>query len=101
MVSADALWLVDFGEPFASEPSAHRPPLILGAPDTFGPAFPFVIVVPPTTERRGLSLHIEVEATPVTGLDDTSSVQCELIRSVSAARLDHRLGRSTPQPAIR
>jgi mRNA interferase MazF len=92
MASVDDLWLVDFGEPFPGEPAYHRPALVLGPPDTFGPDFPFVIVTPLTTRRRGLSLHVEVEATESTGLDDTSYAQCELIRSISRSRLVHRIG---------
>ena len=45
MASIDDLWLVDFGEPYPGEPAAHRPALVIGPPETFGPAFPFVIVV--------------------------------------------------------
>ncbi|MYI55986.1 MAG: type II toxin-antitoxin system PemK/MazF family toxin [Acidimicrobiia bacterium] len=45
-----------------------------------------------TTTRRDLSFHIEVEATPETGLAETSYVQCELVRSVNRDRLVHRLG---------
>ena len=92
MVSADDLWLVDFGEPYPGEPAAHRPALVLGPPDTFGPDFPFVIVVPLTTARRGLSLHVEIEPGRDTGLHETSYAQCELIRSINRRRLVHRLG---------
>lgn len=92
MASVDDLWLVDFGEPYPGEPAYHRPALVLGPPDTFGPDFPFVVVTPLTTTRRGLSLHVEVEATEGTGLDDTGFAQCELIRSVNRNRLVHRLG---------
>ena len=92
MASVDDIWLVDFGEPYPGEPAHHRPALVLGPPDAFGPDFPFVLVTPLTTTRRGLSLHVEVEATTGTGLDDTSYVQCELVRSVSRRRLVHRLG---------
>ena len=92
MASVDDLWLVDFGNPYPGEPAAHRPALILGPPDTFGPGFPFVIVVPLTTARRGLSLHIEVEPSADTGLDTTSYIQCELIRSINRDRLVHPLG---------
>ncbi len=92
MASVDDLWLIDFGEPYPGEPSAHRPALVVGPPDAFGPSFPFVIVIPLTTARRGLSLHIEVEADADTGLDHTSYVQCELIRSINRNRLVHRLG---------
>ncbi len=92
MASTDDLWLVDFGEPHPGEPASVRPALVLGPPDTFGSAFPFVIVAPLTTKRRGLSIHVEVDATPVTGLDETSYVQCELLRSISRRRLLHRVG---------
>lgn len=92
MASVDEFWLVDFGEPHPGEPAAVRPALILGPPDTFGPGFPFVIVAPLTTARRGLSLHIEVEATADTGLEATSYIQCELIRSINHSRLVHPLG---------
>ena len=51
-----------------------------------------MIVCPLTTTHRGLSLHVEVEATSDTGLDDTSYIQCELLRCVSCHRLVHRLG---------
>jgi mRNA-degrading endonuclease toxin of MazEF toxin-antitoxin module len=73
---------------------------VLGPPDTFGPGFPFVIVVPLTTVRRGLSLHIEVEASAETGVDATSYIQCELIRSINHNRLPsprrHRTGHQQP-----
>ena len=92
MASVDDLWLVDFGTPSPSEPASRRPALVIGPPDTFGSNFPFVIVTPLTTTARALSLHVEVEATTATGLDDTSYVQCELIRSVNRNRLVHQLG---------
>ncbi|MEN8114319.1 MAG: type II toxin-antitoxin system PemK/MazF family toxin [Actinomycetota bacterium] len=92
MASADDIWLVDFGEPYPAEPAHHRPALVLGPPETFGPRFPFVIVAPLTTTFRGLSLHIEVAATPTTGLNEISYVQCELLRSVNRNRLIHYLG---------
>ena len=92
MASVDDLWLVDFGEPYPAEPASHRPALMIGPPDTFGPEFPFVIVTPLTTTRRAVSLHVEVEATAATGLDNTSYIQCELIRSINQNRLVHRLG---------
>jgi mRNA interferase MazF len=92
MASVNDLWLADFGEPYSGEPSMHRPALVVGPPDTFGPGFPFVIVLPLTTTRRTLSLHVEVEAVADTGLDETCYIQCELIRSVSHNRLVHRLG---------
>lgn len=92
MASVDEFWLTDFGDPYPGEPASSRPALVIGPPDTFGHGFPFAIVVPVTTIRRGLSLHIEIEPTMETGLEVTSYVQCELLRSISRKRLIHRLG---------
>ena len=92
MASVDDLWLTDFGVPYPGEPAMHRPALVVGPAPTFGPGFPYAIVVPLTTTRHGLSLHVEVEASLDTGLDTTSYAQCELIRSVNRNRLVHRLG---------
>lgn len=92
MASTGELWLVDFGEPHPGQPASFRPALILGPPDTFGDAFPFVMLAPLTTSARRLEIHVKVEPTPRTGLDETSFVQCELLRSVSRRRLVHRLG---------
>jgi len=93
----DDLWLIDFGEPYPGEPASHRPALVVGPPGTFGPGFPFVIVLPLTTTHRALSLHIEVETNAETGLDATSYIQCELIRSINRRRLIHRLGAVNPE----
>ena len=92
MASVDDLWLVDFGEPYPGESAAYRPALVLGPPEAFGADFPFVIVTPLTTTPRGLSLHVEVEASHGSGLNETSYIQCELIRSVNRSRLVNRLG---------
>ena len=92
MASIDDLWLVDFGDPYPGEPATVRPALVIGPPDTFGADFPFVIVAPLTTTRRGLSLHVGIESDVETGLDETSFAQCELIRSINRRRLVHRLG---------
>jgi mRNA interferase MazF len=101
MASIDDLWLVDFGEPYPGEPAAHRPALVIGPPEAFGPAFPFVIVTPLTATRHGLSLHVEVEPTEESGLDQTSYIQCELLRSVNRRRLVHRLGTVDSQISVR
>lgn len=92
MASIDDLWLVDFGDRFPAEPAHRRPALVIGPPERFGPRFPYVIVTPLTTTHRGLSLHIEVEATSSTGLKETSYIQCELIRSINQDRLVRYLG---------
>ena len=92
MASPDELWVVDFGDPYPSEPAHRRPALVLGPPASFGSAMPFLIVCPLTTSRRGLSLHVEIEPTADNGLAATSYVQCELVRSVNTRRLVERMG---------
>lgn len=96
MASVDDIWLVDFGHAHPGEPAHHRPAVVIGPPDTFGANFPFAVLCPLSTTARGLSLHVEVEADEQTGLDDTSYVQCELLRSVSRRRLIHRIGSVDP-----
>jgi mRNA interferase MazF len=51
-----------------------------------------MIVIPLTTARHGLSLHVEVLPSADTGLDTTSYIQCELIRSINRNRLVDPLG---------
>ncbi len=92
MASRDEIWLTDFGDPYPGEPAQHRPALVIGPPDAFGSDFPFVIVAPLTTTRRGLSLHIEVEPDDDNGLSELSYVQCELLRSINRRRLSVRQG---------
>lgn len=93
MASVDEIWIVDFGKPFTGEPAHHRPAAVVVGPSAFfGPDLPFVVLCPLTTKHRGLSLHVEVEATAATGLDTVSYVQCELIRSINRRRLAHRFG---------
>jgi mRNA interferase MazF len=93
MTAVGELWLTDFGGGNArGEPAKLRPSLVIGPPAIFGDRVPFVIVVPLTTTRRELPLHVEIESSPTTGLDETSYAQCELIRSVGRPRMMYRLG---------
>jgi len=92
MASIDELWLVDFGNPYPGEPAAQSPALVIGPSPAFGTGFPFVIVVPLTTTYRRLSIHVEVGPASGTGLDLTSFIQCELIRSINRNRLVRLLG---------
>ncbi|MBK7322603.1 MAG: type II toxin-antitoxin system PemK/MazF family toxin [Candidatus Microthrix sp.] len=90
MASISELWLVDFRRALPGGPSSARPALVVGPPDTFGRSFPVVFVMPLTTARLVAS-HVG-EASEMTGLEDTSYIQCEMLRSVNGQRLVHRLG---------
>lgn len=100
MASPDEVWLIDFGDPFPGEPAHHRPALVIGPSTVFGTGFPFVIVVPGTTTRRQLGLHVEVEPTRENGLRDVTYFQCELLRSISRRRLVTRLGAIGPGTVV-
>lgn len=91
-MSPDEIWLADFGDPFPGEPAFHRPALIVGPSRLFPETVPFVIIVPLTTTRRNLSVHVELEPLPASGLHEVSYAQCEWVRSVNRRRLVTRLG---------
>jgi mRNA interferase MazF len=92
MASPDEIWMVDFGDPYPGEPAHHRTALVIGPSPLFGDSLPFVVVLPMTTVRRGISFHIEIEPDAGNGLNELSYVQCEMIRSISKKRLRSRLG---------
>lgn len=88
------LWQVDFGvDPTDPEQAFERPALIVSDDRLHHPNLRLVIVVPGTSRRRGLPLHVEVEPDDDNGLDETTAFQCEQVRAVSSARLRQRRGR--------
>jgi len=93
LISPSELWLVDFGDPYPGEPAFKRPALVVGPPREFGLRFPLVLVAPLTTKRHAQSLHVEIEATDESGIEQTSYVQTEAVRSIAKSRLVHHLGR--------
>jgi mRNA interferase MazF len=93
------LWLVDFGEPIGHEQGYRRPAVVVSADPLNRSRAGVVIVVPTTTTRRALPSHVELEPLS-TGLEDISYAKSEDVKSVSTARLLHRLGEvPTPQLA--
>ena len=78
MASRDDIWLVDFGDSSPGEPAHHRRALVVGPAPVFGTNFPFAIVVPMTTTRRALALHVEGEPTTTTASTRpaTSNASC-------------------------
>jgi mRNA interferase MazF len=85
------VWLVDFGVPIGREQRYQRPAMVVSADGLNRGASGLVIVVPLTTTRRDLPLHVEVEP-GTSGLDEVSYAKCEDIKSISIERLVHRLG---------
>ncbi|MCA1709158.1 MAG: type II toxin-antitoxin system PemK/MazF family toxin [Actinobacteria bacterium] len=85
------IWLVDFGIPVGHEQGSQRPALVISADGLNLGASGLVVVIPLTTTRRDLPLHVEVEL-GTNGLDEISYAKCEDIKSISIKRLVHRLG---------
>jgi mRNA interferase MazF len=79
-------------DPVPGREQAGTRPVLVVSEDRFNrsPAG-LVVVVPLTTRREGVPLHVRVEP-PEGGHRSTSFVKCEDIRSVSKSRPSERLG---------
>lgn len=83
------VWLVDLSPTRGHEQAGVRPAVVVSA-DLFnsGPAG-LVVVLPMTTTRRGIPLHVRVDP-PEGGVRQQSFVKCEDIRSIANERLVER-----------
>lgn len=86
------IWIVDFGDPYPSEPAGIRPALLVGQGSSTLGHTPTVFAVPMTTSDRRLDFHIELDPDDDNGLERTSYLQCEQLRSISKGRLIDRVG---------
>lgn len=86
------LWLLDLGEPIGSEQGWQRPALVISS-DEWNRHAKVLTVVPITRTKNDLPTRIEIEPDSSNGLRDTSYARCEDLRSVSAARLVHQMGK--------
>jgi len=82
---------VDFGVPVGREGGYARPAVVVSSDMLNAGPGGVVVVVPMTTARRGLPLHVEIEPGE-SGLDETSYAKCEDIKSVSVERMMRRFG---------
>lgn len=82
--------LCDLGEPTDPEQGFRRPALVVSV-DPFHRSG-LAVILPITTTRRPVPTSIEVEAGDGAGLDRTSYIQVDQIRTVSQKRLGRRLG---------
>jgi mRNA interferase MazF len=89
--SRGEVWWVDLNPARGHEQSGRWPALVLSV-DRFnhGPAG-MVIVIPITTTRRNIPLHVEI-VPPEGGLSQTSYAKCEDVRAISQERLATRAG---------
>jgi mRNA interferase MazF len=80
------IWVVDLDPTRGREQRGTRPALVVSAdPINSGPA-QLVVIVPLTTTERGVPLHVRIEP-PSGGVREVSFAMCEMVRSVSSARL--------------
>lgn len=89
--SRGEIWLVDLNPVRGHEQAGKRPGLIISV-DLFnhGPAG-LVVLVPLTTKAKGIPFHVDIHP-PEGGLEKTSFIKCEDVRSVSKERFSRRLG---------
>lgn len=90
------IWLVDLNPTRGHEQAERRPVLVVSAdPFNTSPA-DLLVVVPLTTRKRGIPLHVEIKP-PEGGLKKTSYIMCENIRSTAKDRLNDRWGAVSDQ----
>lgn len=83
------IWLVDLGDPIGREAAWRRPALVVS--DDPANRHGLAVVCPIGSARRDYPTRVEVDPGR-SGLDETSYVRCEQVRTISSARLVHRLG---------
>lgn len=90
--SRGEIWLVDLNPVCAHEQAGRRPGLVVSV-DTFnhGPAG-LVVIIPITTKVKGIPFHVKVRP-PEGGLDHTSFIKCEDVRSIAKERLVKQFGK--------
>ena len=94
------IWLVDFGPGHPAEPAGYRPSLVLG-PRPGWVDVPNLVVAPFTTTPRNFRSYVEVEPSEENGLEETSYLQCEQIRSVNQNRYVTTLGRLSASDRVK
>jgi mRNA interferase MazF len=83
--------MIDLDPTRGHEQAGKRPALIV-SDDVFnaGPAG-LIIVLPLTSKSKGIRTHVAIQP-PEGGLRKISFIKCEDVRSVTAERLEKRLG---------
>ncbi len=94
------VWLVDFGVPVGREGGYVRPAIVVSSDMLNAGPGGVVVVVPTTTSRRDLPVHIEIEPGE-SGLDEISYAKCEDVKSVATDRLMRRFGVASPETVRR
>ncbi len=86
------IWLVTLDPTIGREQAGTRPALVI-SDDLFNQSHAeLVVVLPITSKNKGIRSHVEI-VPPEGGLNVTSYVKCEDVRSISIQRLGRKLGK--------
>ena len=91
MASLGEIWVVNLNRTRGHEQAGIRPALIVSADGFNHGRAGLVLVVPLTTTRLRVPLHVQIDP-PDGGVRETSYAMCEAIRSVSTDRLERSWG---------
>lgn len=96
MIWRGEVYHVDLGQPVGHEPAFRRPAVVVSVDILNNGPGGSVTVVPLTTARYGLRIHVELEPDG-SGLGRTSYARCDQLRTVAVERLLSRQGMLDPQ----
>lgn len=88
--------MVDYGQPIGHEATGLRPALVMSV-DPFHRSG-LAVTLPVTSTERDVPTSIEIEND---GLDQTSYIQVDQIRTVSQDRMAHRMGLADDMTMVR
>ncbi len=88
------IWLVTLDPTIGREQAGTRPALVI-SDDLFNQSHAeLVVVLPITSKSKAIRSHVEI-VPPEGGLNVTSYIKCEDVRSISIQRLSRSLGKVT------
>lgn len=91
MASRGEIWVVNLNPTKGREQQGIRPALVVSADGFNHGRAELVIVVPLTTTKRGIPLHVQIDP-PDGEVRETSFAMCEAVRCVSVQRLEKQWG---------
>lgn len=86
------IWIIDLDPTIGREQAKKRPCLILSSNSFNKTSVGLVIVIPITTKKKNIPLHIPIDPGQ-SGLKIFSYIMCEQIRSVSIERIENYSGK--------
>ncbi|RYG48193.1 type II toxin-antitoxin system PemK/MazF family toxin [bacterium] len=82
------IWWVDFNPSRGSEQAGRRPALVVQSDIAHDSGYPLTIVVAMSTGSHGdEALHVNVDPSPLNGLNQSGTIKCEQLMTLSRDRL--------------